>query len=78
MSLTEHERPTKRSAPLDMSHDNQILTLAEWAALNRISMRTVRRILASGTGPVVTRMSPRRIGISVGNNARWQAARERK
>jgi hypothetical protein len=79
----QHQRETtkkKRSAldaPFAISHDNQILTFFEWCQINRFSERTGRRILASGTGPVVTRMSPRRIGVSIGNNARWQAARSK-
>jgi hypothetical protein len=64
-------------APLAMSHPNQILTLHEWARLNRISIRTARRIIASDTGPVVTQLSSKRIGISVANNAAWQASKAR-
>jgi hypothetical protein len=64
-------------APLAMSHPNQILTLHEWARLNRISVRTARRIIASGSGPIVTQLSSKRIGISIANNAAWQASRAR-
>jgi hypothetical protein len=79
----QHQREQKKKqsaldAPFAISHDNQILTFHEWCQLNRISARTGRRILASGMGPTVTRLSPRRIGISVGNNATWQKSRERK
>jgi hypothetical protein len=77
----KREQSKKRRSALDtpfaISHDNQILTFFEWCQLNRFSERTGRRILASGTGPTVTRLSPRRLGISVGNNARWQASRAR-
>jgi hypothetical protein len=31
----------------------------------------------SGNGPRVTQLSPQRIGISVANNAAWQASRAR-
>jgi len=58
-------------------NDDQVLTFAQWCELNSISKRTGRRIIASGNGPVVTELSPRRIGVSVGNNRRWQASRER-
>jgi hypothetical protein len=64
-------------APLAISHPNQVLTFHEWCQLNRISTRTGRRIIKSGTGPIVMMLSPRRIGISVGNNAIWQASRAR-
>jgi hypothetical protein len=55
--------------------DDRVLTFAEWCELNRISPATGRRIIASGAGPVVTRLSERRIGITVGANRRWRDAR---
>jgi hypothetical protein len=63
-------------APLAPAHPNQILTFHEWCRLNRISERTGRRIVERGE-VVVTQLSPKRVGISVANNARWQASRER-
>lgn len=63
--------------PLATAHPNQVLTFREWCALNNISERTGRRILASGTGPVITQLSVHRVGITVGNNAAWQASRAR-
>jgi hypothetical protein len=74
------KRPLNRpslTAPLVALHPNQILLFAEWCELNRISPRTGRRILASGTGPTVTRLSHQRIGITVENNAAWQASQAR-
>jgi hypothetical protein len=58
-------------------NDNRILIFREWCALNGISERTGRRLLASGDGPLVTQLSPRRIGISIANNRAWQARRAR-
>jgi len=57
-------------------NDNQVLTFRQWAALNGISARTGRRILAAPGGPIVTRLSARRFGITVANNRRWQQSRE--
>ena len=57
--------------------DDKVLTFAEWCGLNGIGKRTGRRILTSGRGPVVTQLSERRIGITVGNNRRWQESRAR-
>lgn len=57
--------------------DDQVLTFAEWCAVNSIGKRTGRRILASGEGPVVTQLTARRIGIRVADNRRWQASRAR-
>ena len=58
-------------------NDNRVLTFKQWTALNGISARTGRRILKAPGGPIVTRLSARRIGITVANNRRWQASRER-
>jgi hypothetical protein len=79
---TERSWPPVKSrgtaaAPLSQSHPDQVLTFAEWCALNRLSERTGRRILGSGGGPDVTQLSAKRIGITVGANARWQASRKR-
>jgi hypothetical protein len=62
-------------APFALANPNQVLTFFEWCQLNRISTRTGRRILASGTGPAVTQLAEKRIGITLANNARWQASR---
>jgi hypothetical protein len=81
MSLREHERRRAQralDAPLSVSPDDQVLTFLEWCAINRISERNGRRILAATGGPVVTMLSARRIGITVGNNRRWQRSRERR
>jgi hypothetical protein len=53
------------------SDDNLIYTFREWCAVNKISPRTGTRILAGPNGPVVTRLSARRIGITRKNNAQW-------
>jgi hypothetical protein len=58
-------------------HDEQVLSFAQCCALNGFSPRTGRRILASSNGPIVTQLSDKRIGITVGNNRAWQASRAR-
>jgi hypothetical protein len=55
--------------------DDAVLTIREWSALNGFSERQGKSILASGDGPVVTRISDRRIGISRRNNREWQERR---
>jgi hypothetical protein len=59
--------------------EHQVLTVAEWCRLNHIGLRTGRRILAGqfGQPPTIVQLSPKRIGITYGANARWQASRER-
>ena len=75
LSLREAERRRiQRQLSLD---DDRVLTFNQWCALNGIGKRTGRRILRSGNGPVVTQLSERRIGITVGNNRRWQESRAR-
>jgi hypothetical protein len=63
--------------PLALANPHQVLTFFEWCQLNRISARTGRRILDSGTGPPVVQLAEKRIGITVGANAAWQASRSR-
>jgi len=58
--------------------DTQILSFRQWCALNGFSPRTGHRILTSGNGPIVTMLTDTRIGISVGNNRRWQESRARE
>jgi len=56
-------------------HQFQVLSFAEWCQLNRISPATGRRLIKTGLGPVIVRLSDRRIGITVAANAAWQAER---
>jgi hypothetical protein len=53
------------------------MSFRDWCALNNFSVSTGRRILAGENGPVVTQLSPRRIGITIGANRTWQASRAR-
>ena len=69
---------SKQRAHFSDAHDQQILSFAEWCALNNISLKTGRRILKATGGPVVTMLTKRRIEISIGNNKIWQASRTRK
>jgi hypothetical protein len=84
-SQKRQRRKARRPAPAARSFslagfendDNRVLSFRQWCALNGVSARTGRRILASGAGPVVTQLSARRIGITIRANREWQAARER-
>jgi hypothetical protein len=73
----QRERRLALDAPLTSLHDDQVLTFHEWTRLNRISERSGRRILQSGTGPAVVQLSARRIGITIRANREWQQSRER-
>ena len=67
-----------RRRALDVARlDSQVLTFSEWCELNSIGLRTGRRILRSGNGPVVTQLSSQRIGITIANDRKWKLTRER-
>ena len=79
MSAREAQRLVEQSRQSDPAADRElelnqfrVMSFAQWCALNGISPATGRRLLGSGRGPIVTRLSDRRIGITVGNNRRWQ------
>lgn len=58
--------------------DQRVMTKHQCAEVNGISIWTLERQIKAGKGPVLTRISDRRIGVTVGNNRRWQQSRERK
>jgi|SRR6516164_10370458 hypothetical protein len=68
-----HEQLRQRFA----TDDDAILTFGEWIALNSLSERQGRRILADSGGPVVTMITDTKIGISRGANRAWLASRSR-
>jgi hypothetical protein len=57
--------------------DDAVLTFKEWCGLNMVSERTGRRILMSGDGPTVTKLSDKRIGVRRRDNRKWQQSRAR-
>jgi hypothetical protein len=82
MSTREAQRRARQ--PSDPARDpesiltqHRVLSFLDWCWLNGISPATGRRILKSGEGPAITRLSPRRIGITIAANAAWQAERAR-
>jgi predicted DNA-binding transcriptional regulator AlpA len=69
-------RPAIPALPVSLN-DSQVLRLPEWAQLARISLRTARRLMASGDGPRVVRLSSRRFGVTLAAHKEWIASRER-
>ena len=57
--------------------DHRVLSFRHWCELNGLSLSTGRRIISAGTGPIITQLSPRRIGITIANNRAWQESRAR-
>jgi hypothetical protein len=76
MTLRENERQRLLRMHSIVEAD-RVLTFRQWCEINGLSERTGRRILASDDGPVVTQLSPRRVGITVGNNRAWLASKAR-
>jgi predicted DNA-binding transcriptional regulator AlpA len=81
MPVQEAERRAeqrRQSGPVrdrEIELSQQILRFSEWCTLAAVSEATGRRILKSGKGPIVTRLSPRRIGISRAHHVAWLASR---
>jgi len=73
-SKPERGRETELSRALD---DQRVMTFPQWCEVNGFSIWTGKRLVAAGKGPKITQISDRRIGITVGNNRRWQKSRER-
>jgi hypothetical protein len=76
-----HDFPAHQQKPLRRAPDNDdaVLTFSEWCVLNGFSSRTGRRILAGPKSkrPIITWLSERRMGVTRGNNRKWQESRAR-
>jgi len=78
MTPQEAER-RRRQSEHDRANtdDHKVLNFKQWCELNGFSLSTGRRIISAGTGPIITQLSPRRIGITIANNRAWQGSRAR-
>jgi hypothetical protein len=74
----KRRRQIAREQALSRDNDHSVLTFMQWCQLNNFSEATGRRIVKAGKGPPFIQLSTRRIGVTVANNAAWQAARARK
>jgi hypothetical protein len=78
MTLREAERRRRQAEERDRALDDQrVMTLRQWCEVNGFSWDTGRRLIKAGKGPIITQISDRRIGVTIGNNRRWQQSRER-
>ena len=57
---------------------DRIITIKEWCAAAGFSHSTGKKLLRDGDGPIITRLSPRRIGIRVRDYLAWADARSGK
>jgi hypothetical protein len=51
--------------------DDQVRSFLEWCRACNFSPATGRRVIKSGKGPLITRLSDRRIGIRGRHHRRW-------
>jgi hypothetical protein len=51
--------------------DDRVLTLSEFAKIAGISVVTLRRRIAAHDGPIITKLSERRIGVRVRHGRAW-------
>jgi len=58
-------------APQRQNYERRVLTFVQWCEKNGLSERTGRRILKSGHGPKITRLSERRFGIRTDHDLEW-------
>jgi hypothetical protein len=77
MTLRELEQQRHQSERDRAVDDQRVLTISQWCVVNNFSIDTGRRLIKAGKGPVITQISDRRIGITAGNNRKWQQSRER-
>jgi hypothetical protein len=70
-------READRALITKVENPNQVLTFRQWCLLAGFSVDTGRRLVASGHGPPVVQLSARRIGVRLGDHARWSASRVR-
>jgi hypothetical protein len=76
--MTLYEVANRNRSERDRALDDQrVMTIPQWCEVCGFSLVTGRRLLKAGKGPVVTQISDRRVGITIANNRRWQASRER-
>jgi predicted DNA-binding transcriptional regulator AlpA len=60
---------------VDVADAEIVLSVRSWAALVGIGHSTAKKLLASGQGPKVTRLTEKRIGIRMSAHAAWLSAR---
>ena len=65
---------SERDRTLD---DYRVLSFRQWCELNGFSESTGLRLIRRNEGPVVTRLSTRRIGIRIADHSAWLASRAR-
>lgn len=74
--LQEIQAPPKAGAQRSAVPDaDRIISIPKWCEAAGISVTTGWRMVAAGTCPTITRLSPRRIGIRIRDYQAWADAR---
>ncbi len=68
---SDSETPKAGGRSSDTAPLNRVRSLAETAKIAGISLPTLRRRLADGSGPKLTRMSTRRVGVTDNHRDEW-------
>ena len=67
----------QREASTDYQNPNQVMTKRQTAAREGVSIATLNRQIAAGSGPRLVQLSARRVGIRVLDYIAWQESRMR-
>jgi predicted DNA-binding transcriptional regulator AlpA len=59
---------------VDFPSEDRIISEAQAAEVLGVHISTLRRAVAAGRGPIVIRMSPRRIGYRIRDLRNWLSA----
>jgi predicted DNA-binding transcriptional regulator AlpA len=51
--------------------DERIIDLTTFSAMAGLSIATTRRLIKTGQGPRLVRLSARRVGVRIGDVRRW-------
>ena len=62
------------SALIPQPEPDRVVSLKETAAICDLSVATLRRVIAAGRGPKLTRLSARRVGVRQSHRETWLAA----
>jgi predicted DNA-binding transcriptional regulator AlpA len=60
---------------LTIVDDDRVLSFKQWCEINGFSRSTGQRLISAGNGPRFIQLSEKRIGVTVGENRRWQESR---
>ena len=62
------------AALISQPEPDRVVSLKETAEICDLSVATLRRVIAAGRGPKLTRLSARRVGVRQSHRETWLAA----